>query len=300
MKTKTKARRKSNTHAPVEVAPPEPAWRRNAVPAKRKSKARRNQVALTPLNGKTRGARKLELPALPRPHLALRQWILVPFLAAVIFGIVQLNSSERFYVSAAEIYGNQRVPAEEIYAASQVDRQSIFWVRPADVDQRVKSLAGILSAHTHVRLPNQVVIEVEEQVPLVEWQTTNETQWIAKDGRTIPAVGMPPPMRLHDPDANGAAPLQGQTEQGDLQLRPKLMADLLALHAQRADLADVYYGAVEGLYFVAPEGWTVYLGTSGDMNVKLAQLQAMQREIAGEAKTPKVIDLRLDGAAFYR
>jgi hypothetical protein len=300
MKMKTKARRKSNPHAHVEVAPPEPAWRRQAVLTKRKSKARRNQAALTPLSGKTRSASTIRLPALPRPHLALRQWVLVPFLAAVIFGIVQLNSSEYFYVSAAEVHGNQRVPAEEIFAASQVDRQNIFWVRPAEVDRRVSSLTGILSTHTHVRLPNQVVIEVEEQVPLVEWQAGNETIWIARDGRTMPAVGLPPPIRLHDPNGVAFAATPGEAGQEGPRLRPRLLADLLALHAQRTDLADLYYGAAEGLYFVAPEGWTVYLGASGDMNAKLAQLQAMQRAIAAESKAPNVVDLRLDGAAFYR
>ena len=43
-------------------------------------------------------------------------------------------------------------------------------------------------------------------------------------------------------------------------MRPQLLVALSVLHDRRPDLKDLYYGSQEGIYFRAPQGWTVYLG----------------------------------------
>ncbi len=290
---KTKTRRKANKPAPSE-APPEPAWRRNATPAKRRPKKRRHEASVPGLSGKLGRLARVRPPQV-NWRVAWRYGLLIPVLAAVIFGGLHLQTSERFYVFAAEVRGNQRVKSDEIYTASQVEGQSVFWIRPATVDQRVRGLPGILSAHTHIRLPNRVIIEVQEQRPLVEWRMGGQTIWVSEDGQSMPAVGAPPPLSLTDAGAAAAEPGQAPPR-----LNGRLLTQLLAVREQRPDLTDLYYGLKEGLYFRAPEGWTVYLGKSGDMQAKLAQLDALRRQIKEEAKTPNVIDLRLDGTAFYQ
>jgi hypothetical protein len=57
---------------------------------------------------------------------------------------------------------------------------------------------------------------------------------------------------------------------------------------------------LEGLYFRAPEGYTVYLGEEGSMAQKLALLEETQRQLAGRNARVRVVDLRFDGYALIR
>jgi cell division septal protein FtsQ len=161
----------------------------------------------------------------------------------------------------------------------------------------VAQVAGVRAARTHVRLPNWVVIDVEEQVPLVAWQVGNDTFWIGKDGRVMPAGGPPPPIHLTDSAGEAAQP---KSKPGAPELRPAVLASLLLIQAERPELNDLYYGAEEGLYFRAEQGWTVYLGSEGDPLVKLERLQALQQQIAADSNKPRVVDLRPERSAFYR
>jgi cell division septal protein FtsQ len=297
--TKTKPPHKAGTQASrSDPGPLEPAWRQQR-PSTSRRKKRQNQAVVEQGNIAKRGL----LDGLHRPTInwrpIMRHWMFVPILALVTFGGFKLFTSDSFYVSGAQIRGNQRFSSEQIYAASQLEGQNIFWIRPAEIGDRVASLGGIASVSTHVRLPNQVVIDVRELAPLVAWQVGDQVSWIAEDGQAIAVSGPAPSLRLIDPDGAAAEPaLPG--EEATRQMRPKVLAALRALRGLNVDLSDLHYGAEEGLYLRAPQGWTVYLGVDGDMAGKIARLQAIQKQIATDPSKPKIVDLRLDGQAFYR
>jgi cell division septal protein FtsQ len=212
-------------------------------------------------------------------------------IAAITFGGIQLFTNERFFVYTAQISGNERISGETIYATSGIDQTNVLWIRPAEIVKRLTALPDIAAAHVRVRLPNQVAIEVQERVPVVAWQTALSTTWIAADGVSLTAVGAPPALTLVDADAVAG--------DGNGVLRRQVLADLLALHTARPDLTNLYYGRQEGLYFRAPEGWTIYLG-GGQMADKLAALQTAQREIGARGAPPDVVDLRFEGKVYLR
>ena len=100
--------------------------------------------------------------------------------------------------SSTQIGGSQRISAEEIFAASQVEGHNIMLIRPADVAQRVTALPGIAAADVHVRLPNQVLIDVREHLPLVAWQGITTTVWLSAEGAEVPQAGAPAAAHLTD------------------------------------------------------------------------------------------------------
>jgi hypothetical protein len=226
--------------------------------------------------------------------LIWRQWLSLFLGVAIAFGFAQLWTSGHFAVSAAGIAvrGCQRVPAEAIYAASALDQQNIFLVRPAEVAARVSQVAGVATTTVHVRLPDQVIIDVQEYAPLVAWQVMTGTVWLASDGTPVPMVGVPPPLTLVD--ESGAA----QDQDGGL--RRQVLADLEVLYTARPDQSGIYYGALEGLYFRAPAGWTVYLGDGGPITAKLALLEAIEKDIVARNAQVDVIDLRFEGHALLK
>jgi cell division septal protein FtsQ len=212
-------------------------------------------------------------------------------IAAGVFGQVWLN--EGFRVQAAEVRGQVRVSAEDISRASAVAGRSIFQIRPTAVAGQISRVPGVAEATVHLRLPNQVIIDVIEHQPWIAWKVITDTVWLAADGlTTVPIAGQSPAFTLVD-EAGAALDNAGR-------LKLYVFAGLKALHAARPELAEVYYGRAEGLFYRAPEGWTVYLGDTGKIASKLALLQAIQAEPALRSKRPVVIDLRSEGRAEIR
>jgi hypothetical protein len=239
----------------------------------------------------TRAMARLSLK--PRIRLTRRKVLTLFCLAMATFAFSQAWLNHIFQVEAAQVRGNQRVPADDVSRVSAVDGRSIFVIRPAAVAGQVRELPGVAEAVVHVRLPNQVIIDVAEYEPWVAWRVITDTIWLAADGITrVPVAGPPPAFALVD-ETGAAMDSLGH-------MKPYVFTGLKAFHAARPEIVQVYYGRLEGLYYRAPEGWTVYLGDTGKIGPKLALLQAIQAEPAIRSRKPEVIDLRIEGRAEIR
>ncbi|PKO23815.1 MAG: hypothetical protein CVU38_02110 [Chloroflexi bacterium HGW-Chloroflexi-1] len=294
------SRRKKRSAVPAETAQPaQPAWRQP--PPKRRTQVRRTQAAVQRVDALPDKATrpvfqwlKTLLTAPKNPRAVGRRLGVGLVIIALIVGFARLSQSSPFTVSAAatQIRGCQRVPAEAVYAASALDQRNLFYIHPAAAAARIDALPGVAAASVHLRLPDQVIIDVREYAPLVAWQAVTTTVWLADDGTPLPMVGDSPPLSLVDVNGAAVAP--------DGRLRPQVLTNLKALHAARPDLVAVYYGALEGLYFRAPGGWTVYLGDGAPMDPKLGLLAATERDIVAHSRRVDVIDMRFDGHALLR
>ena len=107
-------------------------------------------------------------------------------MAALGWVFYTLFTDTSFYVYGANIKGNVAVSYREIYTASGIDSQSIFWVNPLNVIKSVESLPNIKSATVNVELPAQVSIEVVERRPQLLWQVDNTVWWVDQEGTIVP------------------------------------------------------------------------------------------------------------------
>lgn len=190
------------------------------------------------------------------------------------------------------IGGSQRISTQEIFKACQVENRNILLVRPAAVKERVAALPGIAHADVHVRLPNQVLIDVREHLPLVTWHGITTTLWLSADGAEVPQAGEAPPLTLND---LSGIPLADITPTWQA-----VLPQLEAIRQVRPDLAELSYGKLEGLYLRSPKGWTVWLGDE-EILAKLAMLDAVENEIAARGERPTVLDMRYSARqAFWR
>ena len=276
------------------AAPAQPAWRQ-PLPQTRAELIRKQMTVpqqkaahgnpLTPVLSRT-----LQVGE----SMKLRHWISLLVLAAAATGMSQLLTFQQFTITAAnvQVRGLTRASAEEIYAASELEGTNVFRVRATDAAGRVAEVPGVDSTEVHLRLPAQVIIDVVELVPLAIVQTAAETVWIGSDGTGIQQVGEPPNLTLIEVD--------GTVRNADGTVLPEIVQGLGAIHASRPDLTDIYYGTLEGLYFRASEGYTVYLGEGGAMTRKLALLEATQQQVVEGSLHPQEIDLRFDGYAMLK
>jgi len=292
--------RRKDTPAP-KTEPEEPAglsWQKP--PAKPRQQMRRVQSTVG--QPATPGVPPRQAPARQRPRLRLGgSWQTYARITVVLFvvlgcivGFWEVLRLPQLTVapSSTQIGGSQRISSQEIFAASQVEGHSIILIRPAEVAQRVAAVPGVASANVHVRLPNQVLIDVRELLPLVAWQGITTTVWLSADGSEVPQAGAPPSLHLTD---RTGAPL-GESRPSWEAILPQLGEFQRTLE----DQTELSYGKFEGLYFRTPEGWTVWLGNDGIV-AKLALLEAARREITARGEQPSVIDLRYSTRqAFWR
>jgi len=279
----------------------QPSWRQT--PVKPRGQADRKQATIhDSANRVSFPVQRLDAtsardPALRLPRFSVRlTWrgaLTAALLLVVAAALGQLWLNAGFRVHAAQIRGATRVGTEEIYLASAVDGRSLFQLRPAAVAAQVRKTPGVAWVGVHLRLPDQVIIDVREHEPWVAWKVVTDTIWLAADGVTrVPLAGPPPALTLVDE--------AGAAMDGTGRLKSYVLASLKTLNAARPTLAEIHYGRQEGLFYRAPEGWTVYLGDTGQMSPKLALLQAVQSDPIIRSKRPEVIDLRFDGRAELR
>jgi cell division septal protein FtsQ len=226
--------------------------------------------------------------------LTVRHWITLIVVVAAAVGLNQLLTLDAFTVTAHNVLvrGNQRASTDEIYAASSLEGTNVFRVRAESTSERISEVPGIASAQIHLRLPARVIIDVQELKPLAIVQTITETLWVGADGTGIQQAGEPPNIVLVEDS--------GEVRDASGALLPEIIEGLEAIRAQHPELTEVHYGALEGLYLRAPEGYTIYLGAGGAMARKLALLEATQQQIAEEGLHPQVVDLRFDGYAMLK
>lgn len=204
-----------------------------------------------------------------------------------------LFTSPIFFVYTAEIRGNVTVSKREIYAASQVDSQSIFWLDAADIVARIKSLPNIKSASVLMQLPARIVIEVVERRPELLWQTGERVWWVDQEGLIVPPkedlTGM---LRIIDDDQRPA--------QAGSRIDPSIVKGGQALRLLAPDVSVARYSQQHGLIVATAEGWPVYLGDGNQIKAKLLVLTALLADLKERGVTPAFIDARDPLRPFYQ
>ena len=296
MRGQAKGRKRKGDQDDVTMR--QPAWRQ--APAQPRKRAKRVTFTLQ-RDPKKKGLQsRVPVPAVVMPSREvvanwLRAALLLLVAAGVALGLLYLLRWPVLAVSPAstQIGGAQRIAKEIIYEQSKVDGRNILVIETREVMSRVRHIPGIAGAAVHLRLPNQVIIDVVEHAPLVAWQGITTTLWLAADGSQVPQAGVVPPLRLIDVS-------EGLLDK-DATLRSMVLENLAALHALRPELSEFYYGQAQGLYYRATQGWDVWLGETGPLDAKLALVDAAARDLMQQGRQVEVIDVRRnDREAMWR
>ena len=214
-------------------------------------------------------------------------------LAVLIWSLYTLFSTPVFFVYGAEIRGNEALSKQEIYKASQIEHQSVFWVNPRKVAQRVSSLPNVKSASVTVALPAQVKIDVVERRPELLWQTGQDVWWIDQEGTVVPprtdVEGM---LKIIDDDI--------QPLEAGYKINETVIKGAQALRLLAPNVSVIRHTRALGLIVSTPEEWPVYLGDGSQMRAKLMVLSALLPDLREEEDPPLYIDLRDPQRPVYK
>jgi cell division protein FtsQ len=205
----------------------------------------------------------------------------------------QLFATEAFYVYAAQVVGNQLVPAEEIYRNSGLEGMSIFWITPAQVEATVASLPNIKEARVRCGLPDRVAIEVVERQPQVIWQQGEKRYWVDEEGTVLPTWG-------ELAEATVIVDLDERPVQPGDRVDPQVIAGAQKLRSLFPELTTVQYTLYTGITFQSGQGWPIYLGQGEDIEQKVAIMKALLQEITAKGVQPQFIDLRSKESPYYK
>lgn len=206
-------------------------------------------------------------------------------LGLLIWSAYFLFNTATFFVYEAEIQGNIAVSSREIYAASGIDSQSIFWLSSAEVANKIMTLPNIKSASVALSLPARVKIEVVERQPELLWQTGETIWWVDHEGTVVPPKeaieGM---LRIIDDDQ--------QPVEAGRQIDPNIIRGAQRLRQFAPNVSIIRYSRANGLTVATPDGWPVYLGDGSQIEAKLVVLTAVLADLHERNTTPVYIDLR--------
>lgn len=261
------------------------------------------------------GALVLGRARVKRPSAASRsllrrlRGILLLSLAAGAAGALWLALDDRFYIYHADVMGAVRVSPDEVFRASGLPGLHILWVRPAEVEARLRAaLPTLESAQVvcHLQPPSssarpatRCTITVVERQPKVMWDEDGQLWWIDADGVIFPA------------NAPAEVPAQGMLSDGWLVRGPlprgedgwldeRVRVALTDLWAAGVDVSPLlYYVPGRGLVLTDERGWRVIVGQGAGMGKRLQVLELLAADLEARGLTPRFVDVRFADAPYY-
>ena len=219
----------------------------------------------------------------------------IAVLAALIGLLVYASSDFGFFVyrGQTQIEGVRFLQEDEIFAASGVNEQNIFWIDPAEVAKRIVALDGVKAARVRCELPTLVTIEVEEREPVVMWRATSQEQdlWLDEAGEVLPYHG-----DVNSPDMVFVVDYSERHLAVGDRIEPEgIVQSVLRLAAALPGEQVYYYQPDRGLSFthrVSGGQWPVYVGTSDDLARKIQVVQALTEYLVANNVGPRYVDVR--------
>ncbi len=233
------------------------------------------------------------------PHVldaaASARMLSVVILVAVIAAAVQIATSANFYIYNPTVIDNQRVPANEIAAASGIETLHVLWLQPdRAAAELVKRMPELRRAYIWCSFPAACSIQVMERQPVFEWRQGQMRSWVDMEGVAFAARGQAPELAVVEAPAGQTVLLPGQHTDEDL------VTSMLTLASVLPEIRQYRYTAERGVEFSDPKGnWPVYLGTGKDMAARVAMWKALAASLASRNVRPKFVDVRYANAPFY-
>jgi len=212
-------------------------------------------------------------------------------LALCLWLLLTMHSSDRWRIQWVEVAGCERVAPETVVQASELaDVWSVALV-PAEVQERVKSLPGILAATVSLSWPAKVRIVVREDVPVAMVRFGDQEYWVTEESGLVPPFGPAedlPALRLIEGDSGVRA------------ITPRILAGLREMQAAFPDRDEYVYHSIHGFEVQSERGYPVYLGDASDLEARLSILAELEAALASEGRVPEIIDISVIDGAYYR
>ena len=185
--------------------------------------------------------------------------------------------------------GRRNAPTDMIRAALGVSRgDPLLDFSPEGARARLETIAWVQRAHVERRLPNTILVRIEERRPFAIWQNNARFVIIDREGKVVAADGL---------DQFGPLPLlvgPGADAQG------AALHDLLKPHPEVADRVQAMVRIHERRWNLRLHNGTDVLLPEGAEGAAIQRLAELQREARLLDRPLAAIDLRLPDRLVLR
>jgi len=274
---------------------------------------------VVPVSLKSRGS-EVHLPAMPSLQPGWRLISAGIFLLSLA-AVISFASLSTLKVSAINLKGAERLGGDAILSQVHLEGVAIIKIQPEEIEEQISERFPSLSVvQVSAGLPANLTISVTERQPQILWQQNNQSLWIDSEGILFPVRGEaevaltviatsdPPGVPTPNKDAEESeAPAEIRfdpelmTQHEYPRTTPEFVQGMLMLEQHLPENTALQYDPQFGLGWQDPNGWLVYFGKDiKDIEIKLAEYQAIVAEMKRKNLTPALISLEFMHAPFYR
>jgi len=225
------------------------------------------------------------------------RWSRAPGLALAVLALVillGLLNGTRF-AADARVEGSNLVPEQDLLASMGIAGQSVFVLQPAALERRLLDTYGCLEDVTVMtRLPNLVVVTVQERSHVMVWESGGKRLWVDETGNVLgDALGSQGLITVEDALGHMPSP-DGYV--------PGVPWEMARDVARQLGATPRFYFQEQGLtLYVHVQGNDVpaYLGCQGDGAVKAAVLEALVERLESKGLQPAYLDLSRESAPVF-
>ncbi len=269
----------------------ERAGRIEAPRAKRKRTPRRRYSVTLPVE---RGA-EMQFAMIPAGSVGTRAVALVVIIFAL-GTLLRFSRAEQFKVGQIEVQGIEMLTAAQVRSITGVEGRSIFFLDPSAIIGLIEQTAEVKSAQIKMGWPNKIQVEVQERLPVVEWDDAGRVWWLSSDGVAYVKHGEHAGLIKIISDESS---LQVAEEAHTPVVDPALLRAVASLSKHLPEVGSWEFDPGHGLGFTNELGWQVYFGTSGDMPMKVRMYQAIAEKLVEEGIQPTLLSVEDQSAPYY-
>lgn len=247
---------------------------------------------------------EIRLPSLPRIQAGWR--LLSAILSLALFAFLYLLwTAPVFRITTVNIQGLQRISAKEVSIELDIQDHPIFTVDPQTLrKQLITQFPEFRHVEVSLHFPNKVTIQVEERKPIFVWKQDDRTLLVDAEGVAFPLRNENatlPKLVIEASNVPTPVPSELQNEQPESMLPIELVSGILSISALVPEGAVLFYDGERGLGWRDPRGWTVYVGASKDLGLKMRIYELIVKKIIKkEEQKPVLISIEYVHAPYYR
>jgi cell division septal protein FtsQ len=209
-----------------------------------------------------------------------------------------LVSSPEFSVSRVSVAGNALLTAGELEATASVTGTNLFWIRRADLGQRLRLLPPVESVDVMLDLPDQLSIQVQEREPVATWLAGDVPFLVDQDGLILAARPASRPLQTIR-DTSNQELVPGSRVNADA-VRSVSRLDTLLAETFGPQPRQYEYAAENGLNVTQASGPRLILGSGDSLEWKVAAIQTIVRYLESTQRSAELIDVRFSERPYYR
>lgn len=271
---------------------------------KRKTRVKRRYDIALPTPGV-----EIRLPSFPVVKIGWRLMSLT-LVIGLVWVLNYILTSPLFQVHSIEVNGAWRLSVDEIANTLNLYDKPVFVLDPALLEKNLqKAYAELTDISIQIGLPSQVLINVNERVPMIAWVYDSDSLWIDGNGFVFEPRGdvdklvvvlanSPPPMSSPLPIEDNS--LEANSSNYGV-VDNEFISAIFTLKSQAPEATDIIYDGNRGFGWKDPRGWDVFFGLEVDnIQEKLLVYDTIVDHLLAEDLIPALIDVEHVHAPYYR